>query len=91
MEGLKTQYRYYTTVSVRKEIPISAFTELKQNINGREYCKTCPCVYVHVCAYVRIGVYGGGGCLMTDLCVSSVCFDVGCFSLIMKCTCRGLT
>ena len=73
IEGLKTQYHYYTTVSVRKEIPISAFTELKQNINGREYCKTCPCVYVHVCAYVRMGVYGGGGNVWWQICVFLVC------------------
>ena len=51
------------------------------------------CVRARVCGGGGGGVGGGGGGegVKTKLCMLILCFDVGCFSLIMKCTQLGLT
>ena len=57
------------------------------------HVRACVRVRVCVCACVRVRVYktGGNDASNNSVYVNSACFDVGCFSLIMKYTSLGLT
>ena len=64
---------------------------------GLECVCVCVCVCVSVCLCVclcmrvRVYVTRGNDASNKSVYVNSACFDVGCFSLIMKYTSQGLT